>query len=71
MPFFSISTNPETGSETWAMSSTFWIYWAITTPITVVTISCWLIWQFWESRLLGGQKSVEEDKNDREAKALL
>jgi len=62
MPFFSVLTDSETGAERWSVSNKFWIYWAITAPITIITVSSWLVWQFWESKFMkpsgsGGDKS--------------
>jgi hypothetical protein len=35
-------TNPESG---WRVSHQIWVYWAISIPLTIVTVISWLVWQ--------------------------
>jgi O-antigen/teichoic acid export membrane protein len=39
----------------------FWIYWAITVPLTIMTITTWQLWQRWRDR-----KNVKLDAEARE-----
>jgi Mg2+ and Co2+ transporter CorA len=41
MNFFDFSE--ESGVQTWNISSKFWLYWAITIPLTLVTIFVWVL----------------------------
>ena len=40
------------------VSHRFWIYWAITIPLTALTIIIWRVWWIWQER--GYQKDVKE-----------
>ena len=33
------------------MSKRFWIYWAVTGPLTMVTILAWLAWTWWQNEV--------------------
>ena len=50
MTFFNFS--PKTGGqgETPQVADNFWIYWAVTAPITIVVVIAWLLWQVAVSR---------------------
>jgi Mg2+ and Co2+ transporter CorA len=41
MNFFDFSE--ESGVQSWKISSKFWVYWAITIPLTLVTILVWVL----------------------------
>ena len=45
MTFFNFSPGDEAHSQTWIVSERFWIYWAVSIPLTVVVITSWLMWQ--------------------------
>lgn len=45
MGFFNFSQGDETQLPKWSMSKDIWIYWAITIPVTAVTVLCWLFLQ--------------------------
>lgn len=47
------------------MSSRFWIYWALTLPLTLTVVSIWLVWLKREALLHG-----EEDKEARASGGL-
>lgn len=32
------------GHPHWTMSSSFWVYWAVAIPVTLITIVCWFVW---------------------------
>lgn len=36
-------------TEQWAVSPKFWIYWAVTVPVTIMTVAIWLSLQYWHS----------------------
>jgi len=43
-------------SET--VSKKFWIYWAVTIPLTLLVMALWRLWWLWQERLY--QKEVNE-----------
>jgi len=44
--------NPDT--DEWSISSMFWVYWAVTIPITSITAGLWLFWyRFFPPRRIG------------------
>jgi hypothetical protein len=45
MSFFHFATDENTQSEHWAVSQEFWVYWAVTLPLTALTLSVWHWWQ--------------------------
>jgi O-antigen/teichoic acid export membrane protein len=53
------------GSET-VLSHRFWIYWAITIPLTAITVAAWLLWTQREERLHKEQelKAQEERRQN-------
>ena len=42
----------------------FWIYWAITIPLTLLTLLIWLAWSNWKTQI-----ESQVDKNERDAVA--
>jgi hypothetical protein len=63
-PFFS-----ETGDSSLVVSSHFWIYWAVTVPLTIAVVLIWLVWLKWqrlkESKREGDlEKDVEESEKN-------
>ncbi|RHZ50186.1 hypothetical protein CDV55_102486 [Aspergillus turcosus] len=42
--FFNLSEND--GSQLWIMSDNFWLYWAITLPLTLATVLVWASWHY-------------------------
>ncbi|RHZ47723.1 uncharacterized protein CDV56_104086 [Aspergillus thermomutatus] len=42
--FFNLSGND--GSQSWIMSGNFWLYWAITLPLTFATVAVWASWHY-------------------------
>ncbi|QSS65883.1 hypothetical protein I7I51_06734 [Histoplasma capsulatum] len=44
MNFFNFSVDENTGKQTFAMSHKFWIYWAISLPVTAAVILAWVIY---------------------------
>ena len=47
MPLFQWDTQT-VGSS--VVSRQFWIYWAVTGPLTVVTLALWFVWMRWQTR---------------------
>ncbi|KAL6229679.1 hypothetical protein BDW75DRAFT_235015 [Aspergillus navahoensis] len=47
--FFSFQADP---GNTWLMADEFWIYWAVTLPLTFATVVIWAIWH-WRDTLAG------------------
>ncbi|OJJ50609.1 hypothetical protein ASPZODRAFT_126502 [Penicilliopsis zonata CBS 506.65] len=53
--------NFDAGSGDWGMSDKFWMFWAVSIPITLVTVAMWLLWhKFFPQKLIG-----EEDLRAR------
>ncbi|KAI9925110.1 hypothetical protein AWENTII_006762 [Aspergillus wentii] len=44
MNFFNLSD--DNGQQLWIMSDNFWLYWAITIPLTILTVIIWAIWHY-------------------------
>jgi hypothetical protein len=42
--FFSFERDGSTGRPSFAVSHQFWIYWALSVPLTVVTLALWFWW---------------------------
>ncbi|OAX78783.1 hypothetical protein ACJ72_06908 [Emergomyces africanus] len=47
MNFFDFSVDGNTGKQTFAMSDKFWVFWAISLPVTGAVILAWAVWDFW------------------------
>lgn len=45
MGFFNFSQADNTQLLQWSVSKDIWVYWAITIPVTGVTVLGWLLWQ--------------------------
>lgn len=43
MSFFNYNPSNNNNSSDWRMSGNFWIYWAVTIPVTVFTVFLWAI----------------------------
>ncbi|KAL4905473.1 hypothetical protein BDW74DRAFT_177842 [Aspergillus multicolor] len=43
--FFSFQADP---GNTWLMADEFWMYWAVTLPLTFATMIVWAIWHWWD-----------------------
>ncbi|KAI1629454.1 hypothetical protein EDD37DRAFT_604343 [Exophiala viscosa] len=41
MSFFSLSFDDVTGKQEWNVSNSFWIYWVLAVPLTILTLLCW------------------------------
>ncbi|KAL4758902.1 uncharacterized protein BDW70DRAFT_89015 [Aspergillus foveolatus] len=46
--FFSFQADP---GNTWLMADEFWLYWAVTLPLTFATVVIWAIWH-WQDKLV-------------------
>lgn len=46
---------PGQGPSTWAVSSNFWLYWAVTVPLTLATVLAWALWHFYQTKTRRGQ----------------
>lgn len=56
MNFFSFNPNGEGGPSSFIVSRHFWVYWALSVPMTVVTLAVWFWWNRW-TRLLSMSQS--------------
>ncbi|KAL8701982.1 MAG: hypothetical protein Q9201_004628 [Fulgogasparrea decipioides] len=45
MSFFNFSPGSMAHEGDWMVSEKFWLYWAISVPLTIITIASWLLWQ--------------------------
>lgn len=43
--FFDFSPATKTQQESWVVSEKFWVYWAVSLPVTIATVASWLLWQ--------------------------
>lgn len=50
MSFFHFTPSADGGLEQWTVSPEFWMYWAVTIPVTVLTVGMWLLLQRWQPR---------------------
>lgn len=50
MSFFHFAPGDDGGLEQWTVSPEFWMYWAVTIPVTALTVGMWLLFQRWQSR---------------------
>lgn len=48
MPLF--HWDAQTGALSTVVSGRFWVYWAVTGPLTLVTITLWLVWMRLQTR---------------------
>ncbi|KAL4804736.1 hypothetical protein BDV18DRAFT_142408 [Aspergillus unguis] len=44
--FFSFQADP---GNTWLMAKEFWLYWAVTLPLTLLTMVVWAVWHYQET----------------------
>ncbi|KAL5342086.1 hypothetical protein BJX70DRAFT_336404 [Aspergillus crustosus] len=62
--FFSFQADP---GNTWLTADEFWIYWAVTIPLTLATMAVWAIWHFrdhysvWWAKAFEGKKKKEPE----------
>lgn len=50
MSFFHFTPSADGGLEQWTVSPEFWMYWAVTIPVTALTVGMWFFFQQWQSR---------------------
>ena len=50
MTFFNFIPGSEDQGDKLEISNKFWIYWAVTAPITIILLVAWLLWQLAASR---------------------
>lgn len=62
MPLF----NWNAGSGEPVLNRWFWVYWALTLPLTVVVMLCWYTWMQWRQR-----KDAENDRKARQSSGLV
>lgn len=43
--FASSSSSSSATTSSWAVSPSFWIYWAVAVPLTLATLGCWFFWE--------------------------
>ena len=53
MSFFHFTPSADGGSEQWTVSPKFWMYWAVTIPVTALTVGIWFVFQRWHSSDMG------------------
>ncbi|KAL4998899.1 hypothetical protein BDV10DRAFT_165999 [Aspergillus recurvatus] len=61
--FFSFQADP---GNTWLMANEFWLYWAVTLPLTLATVVIWAIWH-WRDKLHGWWYKAQDKKSDQPA----
>ncbi|KAL4885815.1 hypothetical protein BJY04DRAFT_117977 [Aspergillus karnatakaensis] len=61
--FFSFQADP---GNTWLTADEFWIYWAVTIPLTMATMGVWAIWHWREKYPLWWQKVFERRGSSQE-----
>lgn len=49
--FFSFEPDKGVGRSSFAVSRQFWIYWALSVPMTVTALALWLWWSSWAEHL--------------------
>jgi hypothetical protein len=49
--FFSFEPGRDAGRSSFAVSRQFWIYWALSVPLTVATLALWFWWSRWAEHL--------------------
>lgn len=47
---WSFSPSPSPDSTTEVVSDRFWIYWAVTLPLTALIMLLWRVWWVWQQR---------------------
>jgi hypothetical protein len=45
MGFYNFTPGNETQPPKWSVSKDIWIYFAITGPVTLMTVCFWVVWQ--------------------------
>ena len=76
MTFFNYTPPSETQPGQREVSGKFWIYWAVTAPITVAVLIAWSLWQLSASRkarqngLRIGDQLIEDSKIKSEVKQM-
>jgi hypothetical protein len=62
MSIFDFSSSTSTGSVT--VSSNFWMFWAVTIPLTLIVLAIWKLWMRFVSRSsLEDESKKEEEMN--------
>ncbi|KAL4990782.1 hypothetical protein BDW68DRAFT_185504 [Aspergillus falconensis] len=59
--FFSFQADP---GNTWLMADEFWLYWAVTLPLTLATVAIWAIWH-WRDKLVRWRYKAQGQKSDK------
>ncbi|RDW68960.1 uncharacterized protein DSM5745_08720 [Aspergillus mulundensis] len=62
--FFSFQADP---GNTWLMADEFWMYWAVTLPLTFATMLVWAIWHWWDKLGTSRSKKVSGGKSNQPA----
>ncbi|KAI9729750.1 MAG: hypothetical protein M1834_006701 [Cirrosporium novae-zelandiae] len=63
MPFFNWDARPGKA----VLGDRFWIYWAVTVPLTLVTILSWVVWSIWKERMEAKKDKKAEEEEEEEA----
>ena len=51
MNFFSFDPTGDNGFPSFTVSHHFWVYWALSVPMTVATLVVWFWWTRWAKNL--------------------
>ena len=71
MSMFSWSQSASESDTSSFVSNKFWIYWAVTIPLTMLVIILWRVWWLWQERSY--QREVKEavgEANDDESASI-
>ncbi|KAL4813868.1 hypothetical protein BDW67DRAFT_101469 [Aspergillus spinulosporus] len=61
--FFSFQADP---GNTWLMADEFWLYWAVTLPLTLATVVIWAIWH-WQDKFVILRNKTQGEKSNKAA----
>jgi hypothetical protein len=61
--FFSFQADP---GNTWLMADEFWLYWAVTLPLTFATVVIWAIWH-WQDKFVILRNKAQGEKSNKSA----
>ena len=45
----------QSGTQIWAVSDRFWLYWAVTVPLTLTTVVIWVVVFHWSTLRRGSR----------------
>lgn len=60
MSFFNTSTNTATQQSHLTVTADFWLFWAVSVPVTIVTVALWFLWHdAYDKRVMGPSMQSE------------